>query len=400
MSTSQTDSDMLMTSSDDVARKKTFKSSFFITLPVFMGYACCFALQQKLSVNFGLTLGASGDKLSNTYGVATSFVYFFNLIFRVLGHNIVFGCLSPKWRVTTSLISMIIGMCFFIFVSNRKSNPVGLAFIPFAFCGVCEGSYGPNMLNVVNNMGNTRLYVVLAMPVGVSLITILGFFLMGFGVPYTVFYIVTAVCLLIAIILYHLTVFPEACRNSSGQHNFNLKDFGNDICNIGDWFPKIWFCSLVFLLNMVCLALFNPGCTLYTYQSRVTYRLLGFTIDNNFFMLAYNTCSFLGDFFSRKVMDKKRIINPVFYFILLCFGFAINISQIPEIVPFAAFCFSWANGGLYVQCTKLISMLFKEKYHLTATSTWLFIGDSGSTSGANIVQFLRPVIASIKQRMY
>ncbi|EAX90724.1 hypothetical protein TVAG_134470 [Trichomonas vaginalis G3] len=83
MSTSQTDSDMLMTSSDDVARKKTFKSSFFITLPVFMGYACCFALQQKLSVNFGLTLGASGDKLSNTYGVATSFVYFFNLIFRV-----------------------------------------------------------------------------------------------------------------------------------------------------------------------------------------------------------------------------------------------------------------------------------------------------------------------------
>ena len=151
---------------------------------------------------------------------------------------------------------------------------------------------------------------------------------------------------------------------------------------------------------MICLALFNPGCTLYVYQKRVTFRLLGFTINHDWFIFFYNIGSFLGDFLSRRIMDKKKILNPIYFFLLLCFGFIINVSLIPEIAPFAAFAFSWANGGLYTQSTKLIGDLFKEKYHLTSTSSWLFIGDVGSTSGANLVQFLRPQMAKIKSLMY
>ncbi|EAY20725.1 hypothetical protein TVAG_391090 [Trichomonas vaginalis G3] len=399
--TSSVSSDMLLaTNTEDTVKKTTFKTSFLITLPVFMGYACCFSLQHRLSFIFGLTEGASGDPLSYKYGVAASLVYGFNLIFRVLGHNIVFGCLPPKWRVTVALCSMIIGMSLFVFLSYQKYPNIAWAYFPFAFCGVCEGSYGPNMLNVVNELGDTRLYVVLAMPVGVACVTILGFALMGFGMPFQWCYIATGVCLILGIIIYHLTVFPAASKLGSHQSNFSLRDFGRDLLCIGDWFPKIWFCSLVFLLNMVCLALFNPGCTLYVYESRVTFHLFGFTVNHDIFILLYNICSFVGDFVSRKVMNKKRIINPIWFFFMLCFGFALNISLIPEIVPFAAFCFSWANGGLYVQCTKLIGLLFEEKYHLTATSTWLFIGDAGSFSGANIVQLLRPAIGAIKKRMF
>lgn len=404
-SASQTESDLLLTSNEDQAKKNTFYSGFFITLPVFMGYACCFSLQHRLSFIFGLVEGASGDSLSYIYGFATSCVFLFNLLFRVLGHNIVFGCLSPKWRITASLSSMLIGMALFTVLSFQNQDhqhplPVGLAFLPFCFCGVCEGSFGPNMLNVVNDMGQTRLWVVLAMPVGVAIITMGGFGLMGLGVPFQTFYILTGCCLIGSIILYHLTIFPEVKKHGNKQSTFNLKDFGRDICNIREWFPKIAFVSIVFLVNMMCLSLFNPGCTLYAYATRVNFHLFGFSIHHDLFITIYNIGSFCGDFFSRKVMDKKRIINPIWFFFLLCFGFVINLSLIPEIAPFAAFCFSWANGGLYVQSTKLIGQLFKEKYHLTATSTWLFIGDAGSTSGATLVQLIRPTIANIKKKMF
>jgi hypothetical protein len=391
----------LLTESEEMYKEKTFKIAFLITLPVFMGYACCFSLQHRLSKVFGLTDGASGDKTSQLYGFATSFVFLFNLIFRVLGHNLAMACASPKYRVIISLCSMIIAMIMISFLSYSKTPPsIAWVFISYAFAGVCEGSYGPNILNVVNHMGDTRLYVVMAMPCGVACISLVAFALMGFGCPFQIFYIITACLLACSIIIYFFTVFPEANRVQTKESNFNLKDFWGDCKEICQWFPKIAFVSIVFFFNMMCLSLFNPGCTLYTYQERVTFRLFGFTLSHDTFIMIYNLGSFLGDFVSRKVMNKKRIINPIWYFLLLVFAFIINISLIPEIAPFAAFGFSWANGGLYVQSTKFIGSIFQDKYHLTATSTWLFIGDAGSTIGSNLVQPMRPIIASIKKKMF
>ncbi|KAH0789960.1 major facilitator superfamily transporter [Histomonas meleagridis] len=383
---------------------KTYWVGFLITLPVFMGYACCFSLQRNLSFVFGLTEGVSGTKTSYLFGLACSFVYLFNLIFRVLGHNIVFGCLHPKDRVIAALSSTIIGMILLSIISFQKPKQnVVWVFITYAFVGVCEGSYGPNMLNIVNDLGNTRLYVVLAMPTGVALITLGAFGLMALGVPFQYFYITTAVLAGLAIILYLFTIYPAVKRIAAENHHaeFNLSDFWNDCKHIKEWFPKIWVHSLIFFVNMICLGLFNPGCTLYAYQSRVTLQLFGgVTISHDLFLCLYNLGGFLGDYISRKVMNNKRIIHPIFYFFLLLFGFAINISLIPEIAPFAAFSFMWANGGLYVQSTKLIGEIFREKYHLTATSTWLFIGDGGSFLGSNLVQLVRPSIAKLRAMMY
>ena len=391
----------LLTSSEEESQNYTFRSAFFITLPVFMGYACCFSLQKKLSFVFGLTEGASGDERSNIYGIACSFVYFFNLIFRVFGHNLVFACLAPKHRVVVALCSMIVSMVMLSVVSFAKSPPsLAWVFISYAFAGVCEGSYGPNMLNVVNHMGDTRVYVVLAMPCGVACISLIAFLLMAVGVPFQSFYIITACILALGILIYFLTVYKTANKVHTKESEFNIVDFGHDLCEICNWFPKIAVVSLVFLVNMMCLSLFNPGVTLYVYQSRVHYKLFGFTLSHDWFIFLYNLGSFLGDYVSRKVMEKKRIIHPIWYFLLLCMAFCINVTLIPEIAPFAAFGFSWANGGLYVQSTKFIGQLFTEKYHLTATSSWLFIGDAGSTLGSNIVQPIRPAFAKLKQLMY
>ena len=394
----------LLTSGSEVPPKpKTFYVAFFITLPVFMGYACCFSLQRNLSLVFGLTEGVSGTQLSKLFGYGVSFVYLFNLIFRVFGHNIIFGCLTPRNRIIAALCSDIIGMTMLSVLSFQKTPPhVAWVFISYAFIGVCEGSYGPNMLSIANSLGDTRIYVILAMPAGVATITLLGFFLMAIGVPFQVFYIVTACCAFIGILIYLFTIYP-ASKVSEGVHHsskFNLKEFLNDIKEIKHWFPKIALHSLCFLFNTMCMALFNPGCTLYAYKNRVTFRLINFTISHEWFMFLYNTGGFLGDFISRKVMNKKRLINPFLFLCLIFFGLAINLSLIPEIAPIASFLFMWANGGIYCQTTKMIGDLFKDKYHLTATSTWLFIGDAGSTTGSNFVQLILPLIEEMKTVMF
>lgn len=392
---------LLASNTSETIKEKTYYSAFLITLPVFMGYACCFALQRNLSLVFGLTEGVSGTKLSKIYGYGVSFVYFFNLIFRVFGHNIIFGCLTPRNRIIAALASDIIGMSLLSYFSFSKTTPhVAWVFVCYSFIGICEGTYGPNMLSITNHFGNTRLWVILAMPAGVATITIIGFLLMACGVPFQIFYIATACMAFISIIVYLCTIYPAAGNIEHEAEKFDLKQFGHDLKEIGKWFPKIWAHSLIFLINMVCLSMFNPGCILYAYSSRVTFKLFKVTISHDWFIAIYNVFGFCGDFFSRRVMDKKKIIHPAFYFLLLCFAFAINISLIPEISPIAAFLFNWSNGGLYCQSTKLIGKTFKTKYGLTATSTWLFIGDAGSTTGSSIIQYVRSYIDDLKSIMY
>jgi hypothetical protein len=253
------------------------------------------------------------------------------------------------------------------------------------------------MFSIVHSLGDTRRWVILAMPTGVASITIVGFGLIAIGVPYQLFYVIAAVLGIVSIFLYRFTIWPLARDESA---NFDLTQFKNDILEIKQWFPLIFAHSLVFAIDMACLTLFNPGCTLYVYRSRVTYRLFGVTIGHSWFMLLYNSGSFLGDFLSRRIMDERRIVHPGCYAVLLVLSVTMNLALIPEIAPLAAFGVSWVTGALYCQSTRLISELFTERYHLTATSLWLFLGDVGSTSGSNLVQLLTPVILALKSRMF
>jgi MFS family permease len=396
---SDSPTDDVITSSRPGETLPTYRAAFFIASPVFMAYACCFSLQKHLATQFGLYEGISGSHLSRVYGIGVSFVFFFNLLFRV-GHNLVFGCLSPRNRIVVALCSVSVGMSILFFVSVLPVPPyfdVPWVFVAYAFVGVGNGTFSPNILNIVHPLGETRRWVVLAMPSGVASITIFGFALIGLGVPYQFFYAAVALAAVTSILVYLRTIYPIATSESV---TFDLKQFCADLFNIRHWFPGIWRYALAFMINMMFLSLFGPGCTLYVYQRRVSYRLLGTTIGHSWFMFIYNCGSFLGDFVSRRVMDQKKIVHPALHIGVALFALVLNLALIPEIAPLAAFGFSWTNGTLYTQSTRLIGELFPERYHLTATSVWLFTGDLGSTAGSNLVQVLVPVIVAVKSIMY
>lgn len=389
----------------ELARDKTYKIAFFISLPVYIGYACCFSLQRKLSVVFGLTNGVSGTKLSVIYGIGTSFVYFFNLIFRFLGHNLIFGFLHPRDRIFVSLFSQIIGMFLLTYFSFQKTiQNVFWVFVSYAFVGICVGSYEPNMLNIVNKFGSTRIYVLLAMPCGCSCVTILGFCLMTFGFRYQYFYVIALIGSIISMNLYYFTIYKDSKESENKTENNQmlfLKEFYIDLLRFAEWFPQIGLYCFCFFFNNLLASVFVPGCTLFEYSRRVTYRLIGsITIKNEIFMLLFNCGSFSGNFFSMRTMNRKRIISPFFFNVLGLLGVVINMSLIPELAPLSSFLLMSANGSLSCQSSKLIGKLFHEKYHLTATSTFLFFGDFGSMLGSNFIQPLLPYIISMKSKMY
>jgi MFS family permease len=364
-----------------------------------MAYACCFSLQKHLATQFGLYEGISGSHLSRVYGIGVSFVFFFNLLFRV-GHNLVFGCLGPRNRIVVALCSVMVGMSILFFVSVLQVPPYlngAWVFVAYAFVGVGNGTFSPNILNIVHPLGETRRWVVLAMPSGVASITIFGFALIGLGLPYQFFYATVALATAVAVIVYLRTIYPIAMSESE---TFDLKQFCVDLFEIKHWFPGIWRHAVAFAIEMLFFGLFGPGCTLYVYQRRVSYRLFGVTIGHSWFMFFYNCGTFLGDFISRRVMDQKTVVHPALHIGVAMFAFALNIALIPEIAPLAAFGFSWTNGTLYTQSTRLIGELFPERYHLTATSIWLFMGDLGATARSNLVQVLVPVIVALKAVMY
>lgn len=386
--------------------EKTYKSAFFISLPVYIAYACCFSLQRKLSVVFGLANGVTGTRLSYIYGIGTSFVYFFNLIFRFLGHNLFFGFLHPRDRVFAALFSQLIGMLLLAYFSLQTTvQNVIWVFISYSFVGICVGSFEPNMLNIVNNFGSTRIYVLISTPCGCSCVTILGFCLMTFGFPYQFFYIIAIIGCIISMNLYYFTIYRASKEHDHLTENhhakFSLSSFYNDILKIGEWFPKIGLNCFCTFLNNILTSLFIPGCTLYEYSRRVTLRLFSnLTIKNEIFMLCFNCGSFLGNFCSMRIMNKKRIICPLLFNILTILGVFLNLALIPEFAPVSSFLMMSANGGISCQSSKLIGQLFHEKYHLTALSSFLFFGDLGSIIGSNLIQPFIPFIVSIKSKMY
>jgi hypothetical protein len=88
--------------------KIVYYEVFLVTIPLFMGYAALFSLQNKLKMLYNID-PISPTSQSELFGVAVSFLYLGNLVFR-LSHNVLFGFLSPRQRVILAMSSMAASM--------------------------------------------------------------------------------------------------------------------------------------------------------------------------------------------------------------------------------------------------------------------------------------------------
>ena len=139
---------------DGLKELPVYRSTFFITISVFMGYASLVVVQHKLYDQYKLNHnGYLSNEEKSLFEHGTSLIYVGNLLFRLL-HNLVFGMFTPRNRVIISLLSITISMLllsFVYFVINSQN--VAWVYVCYLIGGMGVGSFEANLLSTITPLG-------------------------------------------------------------------------------------------------------------------------------------------------------------------------------------------------------------------------------------------------------
>lgn len=370
----------------EAQKEKICREAFFVVMPLFCGYATLFSLQKEVKSAMGID---NNDKsASHIFGVAVSMLYIGNLVFR-LGHNFAFYFATPRIRVLISMGSMMLAMAILSFVLFvlKTDTPIILIFLSYGLGGVAVGTFESNILSTISVLHpSTKLWAIIAMPVGITAITIGGFILLGIewiGQYPGVIHIFVGCYCAVGIGVFLIRIFHVKMTLST---SFSVKEFFVAFVHWRDWLWFLrWHCSAL-MFDMFCVSLFSPGVILYMYDD-ATVNVFGHEFNTDWYIAIYNTFFFVGDTASRKIWYHIDIVNPWMFLILSAIGAGIGLSHVPEIAPLCGFLVAYSNGSIYVQSTKVIDKI-DDKFNLVSLSTWLFVGDIGSVVGSNLISFL------------
>lgn len=376
------------------ALKPVYYRAIFTTISVFMGYSGMIVLQDKLKTRLGIVTGSDD---AYVFGVAVSFLYLGNLIFRLM-HNVLFSFLKPRQRVMISYCSMTFAMLTLVipyFVFDFKH--LVFVFIAYLVSGVGIGTFESNLISCLTPLGHTtKSWAVIGIPVGFNFISI-GSFLLFWIFPESValqagvYFFIGAMnlCGLLVYIFFIPNVEFEGTTTT-------IRVFFEDIKKFKQWLPTVWKHCFALMIDMFCVSIFS-SIALYIFDVADVplWPRSETQVPKNAFSMVYYMFSFCGDFFSRRIAYRDRLRNPIFFLALSIIGAGLVLSKTALIAPLGMFCVMFANGSIYAQTTKFVDIHVDKQYNLMALSMWLFIGDVGSFVGAQITQPLRTAIGGV-----
>ncbi|PRP88922.1 hypothetical protein PROFUN_00390 [Planoprotostelium fungivorum] len=397
----------------DLEKHDVYWECMFVTLPIFSGYACLFALRHDVMVLLNITDNNSTE--AYWFGVASSLVYLGNLIFR-LGHNLVFAFATPRFRVLISMVSMIVAIgiiaSMFLILGSAHSR-LWMVFLAYGLGGLGIGTFESNLLASLVPIGKeNKFWAILGIPIGVNLITIGGYALIGVGVPTGWIYFATFIALFVGLAAFLVRIF----RRAGEAHAVDLlpylkklfavrsKHELSDTLQLRSWAPPIVWPSIALMFDMFFVALLSPGGLIqnvHPSKSSMHFSAFGSDLPFRTYMICYSILFFLGDMSSRKIFYNAAFVFPPFFLILSVIGGEEKmliwcadgigiflVTNVAEIVFFAGFMAAFANGSMYAQASRRIDLVVPKKQHLIALSFWLFIGDIGSVAGSLLMQSL------------
>jgi hypothetical protein len=373
----------------------TYRRAIFTTLPLFMGYAGMIVLQHHIKNR--LNIADSDHYMSNVFSAGVAFLYWGNLIMRLL-HNVFFTCLAPRYRVVVAyvLMSCAHSVLFFAYYI-AKSDHVVWTFFAYLLAGISIGSFESNLMSCLTPLGHgTKSWAVIGIPIGFNLVSV-GFFIL-FAIWPNAFWIEGGSYVVIAIanlcgLAFFWSAVPYIPFKASAD---NAVKFLKDMMVARQWVPTIWRHCVSLMIDMFCVSLFS-SIVLYIYDTDdiPLWPRSDTTVPKNAFQAVYNLCSFLGDFLSRRIAYRDKSRNPLIFVILAIAGSAMVLSKTALCAPIGIFCIMFCNGSIYAQSTRFIDNAVDDGYNLVALSMWLFIGDIGSVIGSNLVSVIQGPIGVV-----
>lgn len=354
-----------------------------VVLPVFMGYAALFALQHKVKDAYGIADDMS--PLSRAFTASTSLLYLGNLTFR-LGHTLFARWLSPRGRVYLSLGCMATAMfCLGFMVFVVGSTWIGWVPCAYGLGGVSVGTFEANLLATLSPLPGAKLYAVTAIPVGITLVTVGGFFVLSLGVPVEAIYCCVAFACVLGAGLVR-TRIPDTTLELKGHQSLRT-----NVVAWKEWLPLIITLPWAFSIDMFCVSTFSPGVLLYVYD-KPSVVLFGRVISTDVFFALYNTATFFGGFIGRTGGYHMRPVHPLAFTCISGTAVALIFTGRTELQLLAGFFCLLADGFIYAQTCRAIDGRVPHEFAVMAMSVWLFVGDIGSVLGSNLILEVRRLL--------
>jgi hypothetical protein len=363
--------------------------AFFVNMPMFCGYAALFGLQHEIKTKFGI----SDDNISASrqFGVACSFLFIFNLIFR-FSHNIVFGWMGPRGRTYMAMLAMVASMVtiavpIFIF----ESFHFAWIMLAYALGGVAVGTFEANFLCCLTPLGpRTKHVAITAIPIGITTVLVGAFIAMGppFYLSATCIYLAVACGVVCGMVLFSLRI-PNIQFETAGAQTSGWRRFAADLKCWREWLPLVWHLPPATAIDMFALSAFSPGVALYIYDQPMVSILPGVSLPNPDFFAVYNTFNMLGGLCGRILSYRLKPRHPLLFTVFNVVGAVLLLLRIPVLAPLSTFLVMMGDGFIYGTIARRIDASVPKQFNLVALSFWLFVGDFGSVIGSNLISYIR-----------
>ena len=381
----------LLACSDAPIAGRVYWEAFFVVVPIFSGYAALFGLQHEIKVRFGIHDNSSSA--SHDFSFACSFLYIFNFIFR-FAHNIVFGCMGARGRTFVAMGSMVAAMLVIaVLIMLLESYHLGWVVLAYCLGGMSIGSFESNFLSCLTPFGHRSKHLAITgIPVGISLLLVGGFFVMGapLQVPATALYFAVAVgacCGMIVIAVRFPNLTNGAAVDRTAQPGF--RKFRGDVKQFRRWLPQLWTYPVATMIDMFVISAGSPGVALYIYDKATVTLAQGWVLQTTSFFAIFNVCNMLGGLTGRWLSYRVHPRHPVLYTVFSAVGVVLLLVKVPLLAFPSTFLVMLGDGLIYGSISRHIDTNIPQEFNLVALSFWLFVGDIGSVTGSNLISYIR-----------
>jgi len=371
---------------------------FFAMLCVFQGYAVMVGpCQQKFKSALHVSqTGASAEVFTQ----AADFVHWGKFFMRV-GHNLVFGCLSPRSRVLLAMSLLFVGCSIPpLFVFTLGYDWLGSVFLSYGLSGMGIGISECTFLSVVTPLGGaTKSWVIMAVPVGFAVINIGGMIFTSIGVPVESLYWYVVAWIPVGMFIFHTYAPKEREVQVSTHRQSDLKQsFGV----WRSWLPMMAPCLVAKVLVNFAMENITPV-SFYTFNGAYVpmFDPAGTThlMNHDLFFALLGLVTLAGNAVSQHVAYKLNLRSYAAFVALMvscclcavvcCWLVTFKIASVNLGAVFLAF---WVNGTVYGASTIFIDRFVPKEHNLLAYSLWCMIGDLGPILGGAMMDVLRNFI--------